>query len=106
MFKPNMDHLETWPPIYVPGQTYIPFSWKADNLVDLVDKYIAEDVTRCEIAANAQNTIKTSYQTQTPVQSSLRIFFDLVKNAWVDHKMFYIRLVRILFQYIVKIRWP
>ena len=81
LFKPNMNHLETWPPIYTPGQTYIPFSWKADDLVDLVEKYIAEDTTRREIAANAQNTYQNFLSNPDSGSIFARHFFDLIKKC-------------------------
>ena len=81
LLKPNMDHLETWPPIYVPGETYIPFNWDADNLVDLVDKYTAEDVRRCEIAANAQNTYQTFLSNPDSGSIFATHFSDLINKC-------------------------
>ena len=34
LLKPDMSHLETWPDIFIPGETYVPFGWEAGDLVE------------------------------------------------------------------------
>ncbi|HTE28570.1 hypothetical protein [Flavitalea sp.] len=37
LIKPDMNHLETWPDIYVKSKTYVPVDWDGDNLTDVID---------------------------------------------------------------------
>jgi hypothetical protein len=44
LFKPSMEHLKTYPDIYVKNKTYVPFEWdfmdfneKIDDLIDSPD---------------------------------------------------------------------
>ncbi len=50
LLKPDMSHLETWPDIFVPGETYVPFSWDAEDLLAKVDACLADDALRRRIA--------------------------------------------------------
>ncbi len=47
LFKPDMEHINTWPNLYIKNKTYIPFSWdlndfleKLENLKENFDDYI------------------------------------------------------------------
>jgi len=53
LLKPSMDHLETWPDIYVPDGTYISFRWDAEDLNEKIDMILADDEKRREISKNA-----------------------------------------------------
>jgi len=48
LFKQDMSHLETWPPLYVNNETYVPFSW---DLGDFEEKLRALLGDREKIAA-------------------------------------------------------
>ncbi len=37
LMKPSMEHLETWPNIYLPNQTYLPFPWDLSYFDDWLD---------------------------------------------------------------------
>ena len=53
LLKPDMAHLETWPDVFVPGETYVPFSWDAEDLVEKGERYLADDAERLKIVRNA-----------------------------------------------------
>ena len=50
-----MSHLETWPDIFIPGETYVPFGWEAGDLVEKTSYYLDNENERKRIAINAAN---------------------------------------------------
>ena len=50
LIKPDMDHLETRPNIYVPGQTYIPVRWDFCDLAEKCRYYLENESERARIA--------------------------------------------------------
>ena len=55
LLKPDMSHIETWPNVFVPGETCIFFSWDCDDLVEKAHYYAERESERERIAANAQS---------------------------------------------------
>jgi hypothetical protein len=53
LMKPSMEHIETWPNIFEPEKTYVPFSWDADDLLEKTERCLADDASRREIALAA-----------------------------------------------------
>jgi hypothetical protein len=53
LMKPDMSHLETWPDAFIPGETYVPFSWDADDLIEKARYHLANEAERKRIAINA-----------------------------------------------------
>lgn len=53
LLKPDMSHLETWPDVFVPGVTYAPFDWDADNLVERAAYYLDHEGERMAVARAA-----------------------------------------------------
>lgn len=43
LVKPNMSHLETWPPLYEENVTYIPFQWDMQNIVSIINEALLND---------------------------------------------------------------
>jgi hypothetical protein len=37
LLKPSVDHLQTWPEFFIPGETYIPIDWEYKSLVDTLN---------------------------------------------------------------------
>jgi hypothetical protein len=62
LLKPDMSHLETWPDVFVPGETYVPFSWDAEDLVEKGEYYLANDAERKRIARNAFDCYRSQVQ--------------------------------------------
>jgi hypothetical protein len=53
LVKPDMGHLETWPDIFVPGQTYVPIAWDGSDVVEKCEYYLAHEAERRRIIAGA-----------------------------------------------------
>ncbi|MBE9069999.1 hypothetical protein IQ260_25490, partial [Leptolyngbya cf. ectocarpi LEGE 11479] len=53
LLKPSMDHLETWPNIYMPGQTYIKLDWNGHNLLPICDAIFSNQIDVQGIQKNA-----------------------------------------------------
>jgi hypothetical protein len=50
LMKPAMEHLETWPDVFLPGETYVPFSWDAEDLLEKTGEYLGDKAKRLRIA--------------------------------------------------------
>lgn len=70
LLKPDMSHLETWPDVFKPGETYAPFSWDADDLLPVVDRYLSDEAERRRITDQA-------YQTYQDQLADLEARFEL-----------------------------
>ena len=53
LLKPDMGHLETWPDIFVPNETYVPFDWEARNLIPIAESFLPDEQSRRRIARRA-----------------------------------------------------
>lgn len=56
LVKPDMSHLETWPPLFQPEETFVPHKWDLSDLKDKVDALIGNPDLRIRISMNAQKT--------------------------------------------------
>jgi hypothetical protein len=55
LLKPDMSHLETWPDVFVDGETYVGFSWTAGDLLEKAGEILENEDKRRYIAKNAYN---------------------------------------------------
>jgi hypothetical protein len=53
LLKPDMAHLETWPNIFVPHETYVPFDWDAKTLRETAHRYLDDPTESARIVGNA-----------------------------------------------------
>ncbi|MBC69483.1 hypothetical protein [Acinetobacter sp.] len=53
LIKPSMEHIETWPNLYINNQTYIACRWDLEDLIDLINKY--SNKKELQIPKNAQS---------------------------------------------------
>jgi len=58
LMKPDMSHLVTWPDVFVPNETYVPFSWDADDLVEKAESWLADEEGRRKVARRAFESYK------------------------------------------------
>jgi hypothetical protein len=58
LMKPSMSHMETWPEVFKPGETYYPINWNFDNLETGINELIEDEKTRIALAINGQETYK------------------------------------------------
>lgn len=50
-----MDHLETFPDIYIPWSTYVPVSWDFSDFSDHLNEILVSDDSRVAMARKAQD---------------------------------------------------
>lgn len=53
LMKPDMGHLETWPDIFIPNETYAPIAWDARDLITQTDRYLTDEQERRRLATAA-----------------------------------------------------
>lgn len=58
LVKPDMNHLETWPNLFQPGETYIPHKWDLSDLKEKLGTLIDNPDLRIRIASDAQKIYK------------------------------------------------
>jgi hypothetical protein len=57
LLKPDISHMETWPDLYVAGETYLPFKWDCSDLEEVLDRALTGDTWR-DLALQAQATYR------------------------------------------------
>jgi len=60
LLKPNMDHMDTWPNLFVPGETYQSIEWDFSNLEESVASLSEENRTAVRLAEAGQNAYRDS----------------------------------------------
>ena len=55
-----MDHMKTWPNIFIPKKTYVPLEWDFSNLEEIFETYIKNHGLRNEIISYSQEIYKES----------------------------------------------
>jgi hypothetical protein len=60
LVKPDMDHIETWPNIYIKNKTYIPLSWDLTFFDEWINDFLCASQYRDEIAAAALDQYKNA----------------------------------------------
>jgi hypothetical protein len=76
LLKPDMSHLETWPDIFLPEKTYVPFSWDAEDLIEKGDHYLTSP-KRINIVENASEKYK---QDITSIDDRIDGILDEIEN--------------------------
>jgi hypothetical protein len=57
LIKPDVTHLTTWPDVFIPNQTYIPFRWDLSDFANSVRQALDGDFAP-QVARAAQNVLK------------------------------------------------
>jgi len=60
LVKPRMDHMETWPNIFIPHKTYVPLEWDFSNLEEIFETFIKNYKLRNEIISYSQEVYRES----------------------------------------------
>jgi hypothetical protein len=60
LLKPDISYLETWPALFVEGETYQPFSWDFEDLESIVLDLLHDDKKRIRIASNGQEAYRNA----------------------------------------------
>lgn len=58
LVKPDLSHMDTWPPLFHENETYIPFKWDLSDFIAIVEDLIIQTDKREFIANNAQRVYK------------------------------------------------
>jgi len=62
LLKPDMSHIETWPNIYLPDETYAPLRWDGADLTERIDALLADPQRAVQMARNAQDALSDCYR--------------------------------------------
>lgn len=60
LVKPDMSHLETWPDIFTPDETYVSVAWDGSDLVQQVTSLLSDDNRMRRISRAAQERYRAS----------------------------------------------
>ncbi len=60
LVKPRMDHMQTWPNIFIPNKTYVPLEWDFSNLEEIFETYPKNHKLRNRIISYSQEVYKES----------------------------------------------
>lgn len=70
LIKPNMDHLETYPDIFKPHETYVPVEWDFSDLREKCEYYLKNDTERERIVETAYRVLDEFYKTEAFVSAT------------------------------------
>jgi len=74
LLKPNMNHLEVLPDIFVPDETYISLDWDLSDFEEKVKYYVHNDNARKRIADNAFEAMRESIQSNQMIDTICKTF--------------------------------
>jgi hypothetical protein len=69
LVKPNMDHVHTWPNIFVAGETYAPVKWDYSDLEAVCARYLADEPARRRIADRAHEVLISALEEKSFVSA-------------------------------------
>lgn len=72
LLKPNLDHMLTWPNLFVKNETYIDFNWNFNNLNDKIEMILDNYKYYQSVIENAYDT----YQKHTYNKNAHKIFIN------------------------------
>jgi hypothetical protein len=58
LLKPDMSHLETWPDVFVPFETYAPFDWEGRDVVKRARAFLDDEAARARVARRAYESYR------------------------------------------------
>jgi hypothetical protein len=61
LFKPDMSHVETWPDLYRPDETYVPLAWDGSDVTAQVRRVLGDDRSREALRRQAWNALRSAY---------------------------------------------
>ena len=77
LIKPRMDHVLTWPDVYVSDKTYVPVSWDGSDLVDRTESTLGNLAASKRLAANALEALHDGYRNLDSRVQTFLSEFDL-----------------------------
>jgi len=76
LIKPDMSHLETWPDLYRPNDTYLAYDWGCENLVEVIENALANWGYHQDISESGQK----QYLSYINGNAAAGIFCDRLKH--------------------------
>jgi hypothetical protein len=67
LLKPDCSHIETWPDVFIPEETYVPISWDMEDLIEKLGKVMSNKQQSAQIAAYGQSVYSTEL-TEMPIR--------------------------------------
>lgn len=61
LVKPSMEHVATSPNVFIANETYVPVKWDFSDLLDVIERCLAEPAESARIAANASRVLGDYY---------------------------------------------
>lgn len=80
LLKPNMDHLETWPELYIRNKTYLDFDWSLQNLKEVYEKVLINYEKYLDIAFTGQSNYLSYLNGENAENKFVLRFIKLLKN--------------------------
>ena len=80
LVKPSMHHLETWPDLYKPGETYLNYDWDLGNFIPILTAYLDDKERLEKIAMNGQACYANVSSQEFLQHSLLRQFQSAFQN--------------------------
>ncbi len=77
LVKPDMSHLETWPDIFIPNETYIPIQWDGSDLMEKIDFYLANE-SMCRMIT--RNAFENYHDQIRNIDDRLESILNLIKE--------------------------
>ena len=77
LVKPDMSHLDTYPDIFLPMETYVPVSWNMSDLPESFDTIIQNLADYKKIAHNAQRIYREIYHDEKRFIKQLKSAFEI-----------------------------
>lgn len=79
--KPDMSHLETWPDLFVAGETYLPYRWDFADLADVTARALRDEASTRAIAARAQAVYRNAVASDEGDADFCRRFVSLMRGV-------------------------
>lgn len=58
LLKPDLSHMDTWPNLFIPDETYVAHKWDLSDFDEKIDSMLAKPELSCQIAENALRKYK------------------------------------------------
>ena len=79
MIKQNMNHLETWPNLWIENKTYLPFEWDFSDFEEKIDFIFSNPEKMVELANHAQRIYKNVLCTEEGNQEFCNRFAQITQ---------------------------
>jgi hypothetical protein len=81
LVKPDMGHLETWPDLYAPGETYIPFRWDLSDVAETVARARDDAPGTAALAARGQARYRAAVASEAGDEAFAARFVSLMRGV-------------------------